>query len=496
MLGLARGPQEGEHRQHAAVVVVGRRQIELAEDVGDVLLHGARRDDHRTGDRRVGTTLGHQREHLVLARRQRPQRALVPGVAVAHQLLDDLAVQRRAAVGDAADRRHERLHVPHPLLEQVPDPALAVGVEQLGGVDRLDVLGQDQHAKPREARARLHRRADALVGERRREPHVDDRQVGLMSPYDPQEALAVLGLRDHLDVLLAQQGDDALAQQRLVLGDDYSHGSSARITVPSPGLLTTASVPSSACTRWRSPLRPPPSAFAPPGPLSEISITSEPSSSASVTCAVALGACLATLVSDSATTKYAAVSTTGGGRRVMRELSVTSIAERRPSESTAASRPRSASTGGAIPRARSRSSPIAALASSRAPRTSSAISGCSSSRPSARPSFIDSATRRACAPSCRSRSIRRSSAAWTSSAPRRVRVRTSTRSTSSRSRTGTRVRTIACKARKKPRPSAGQIGQKVPPVSAQMKTLRPTITPETAPWMASGFQRRGAFSAS
>ena len=56
-----------------------------------------------------------------------------------------------------------------------------------------------------------------------------------------------------------------------------------------------------------------------------------------------------------------------------------------------------------------------------------------SSRSSALPSCMLSATSRACAPSWRSRSIRRSSAACTSRAPRRVRVSSSTRSASSRS---------------------------------------------------------------
>ena len=90
--------------------------------------------------------------------------------------------------------------------------------------------------------------------------------------------------------------------------------------------------------------------------------------------------CLATLVSASATTKYAAVSITGGGRRSTCASTVTGDRRARPSASTAAASPRSASTGGAIPRARSRSSAIAALASPRAWRTSSATSGWSASR--------------------------------------------------------------------------------------------------------------------
>ena len=61
-----------------------------------------------SGDRRVGAALGHQREHLALARRELVQRA-VAGAAARGQLGDDLAVERGAAVGDpAAARRGTR----------------------------------------------------------------------------------------------------------------------------------------------------------------------------------------------------------------------------------------------------------------------------------------------------------------------------------------------------------------------------------------------------
>ena len=67
---------------------------------------------------------------------------------------------------------------------------------------------------------------------------------------------AVLGLRHDLDALLAQQRDQALAQERLVLDDHHPHGSSARTVVPLPAGLVTSNVPSSASTRWRRPGQP------------------------------------------------------------------------------------------------------------------------------------------------------------------------------------------------------------------------------------------------
>ena len=49
------------------IVVVGR-QVELGQDVPDVLADRRFRDDEGAGDGGVGAALGHQREHLALAR--------------------------------------------------------------------------------------------------------------------------------------------------------------------------------------------------------------------------------------------------------------------------------------------------------------------------------------------------------------------------------------------------------------------------------------------
>ena len=58
--------QPPQDREHAAVVLVGGGQAELREDVADVLLDGLVADDELPGDRRVGPSLGHQRQHLAL----------------------------------------------------------------------------------------------------------------------------------------------------------------------------------------------------------------------------------------------------------------------------------------------------------------------------------------------------------------------------------------------------------------------------------------------
>ena len=63
-------PRKRQHREHAPVVLGRGRQAELREDARHVLLDGTRRDEEPLADRVVGTSLGHQLEHLALAGRE------------------------------------------------------------------------------------------------------------------------------------------------------------------------------------------------------------------------------------------------------------------------------------------------------------------------------------------------------------------------------------------------------------------------------------------
>ena len=133
-------------------------------------------DEQALRDRGVGAALGHQLPAP-------PARAAVSVAsgssarAAGQQLGDHLRVHRGAAGGDPADRVDELVGVEHPVLEQVADAAAAVG-EQLPGVELLDVLGEHQHRQAGHLAPGLERRLQALVGERRRQPHVDHRDVG------------------------------------------------------------------------------------------------------------------------------------------------------------------------------------------------------------------------------------------------------------------------------------------------------------------------------
>src|ERR1051326_8637258 len=64
------GAQVAQHGEDATVVAVAGRQPELGEDVVDVLFHRAAAHHERIGDGGVGPALGHQGEHLPLARGQ------------------------------------------------------------------------------------------------------------------------------------------------------------------------------------------------------------------------------------------------------------------------------------------------------------------------------------------------------------------------------------------------------------------------------------------
>ena len=91
--------QPPQDREHAAVVVVGGGQVELGEDVARRASRPPCRS--RPAARAIAglrAALGHQRQHLALARRQPLQR--IAPARPGEQLRHDLGVERRAAVAD------------------------------------------------------------------------------------------------------------------------------------------------------------------------------------------------------------------------------------------------------------------------------------------------------------------------------------------------------------------------------------------------------------
>src|SRR5262249_20873044 len=80
------GAQEGEHGQHAAVIVPRRGQVQLREDARHVLLNRALADHELLGDGVVRAALCHQPEHLALSFAELLERILA---AVAPEQLAD-----------------------------------------------------------------------------------------------------------------------------------------------------------------------------------------------------------------------------------------------------------------------------------------------------------------------------------------------------------------------------------------------------------------------
>src|SRR3954452_11723325 len=266
---LGCGLEIGEHEEDAAIVVLVRREGELREDRGDVLLHRPLGDHQPLGDGLVGAPLRDELEHFALTRRHAGKRAVLAG---GQKRRDDLGVQGRAAGGDAPERADEVLDVADAVLEQVAEPRRALGEHAHRG-SQVDVLREDHDAGPRVPRADLVRGAHALVGVVRGHADVHDRDVGTMALDVPQETLRAARLRDHVDPGAAQEEFDACAGEQAVVRDHDPHGSSAMTTVPVPGGLTTRRLPCSASTRSASPRSPePPASSAPPTPSSATSI--------------------------------------------------------------------------------------------------------------------------------------------------------------------------------------------------------------------------------
>ena len=106
----ALGLQVGQHRQHAAVVLGRRRQVELGEDARDVLLDGALGDDELgrrsrgwSGPRPSAPSTSRSRGDELLQR--------VLAAPAAEQARDDLGIERAAALPHAAHGVDEALEV-------------------------------------------------------------------------------------------------------------------------------------------------------------------------------------------------------------------------------------------------------------------------------------------------------------------------------------------------------------------------------------------------
>jgi hypothetical protein len=209
-----------EHREHPAVRFGRGMQPEFVEDAGHVAFDGGYRDDEFLSDAGVGAALGDQRQHLPLAGRQaveRPRRS-----RAAHQSRDHVGVEHRPALGDAAHRVGEHPQVAHFLFQQVADALRAVG-DQGERVRVLQELRQHQHAHSGMGGPDRQCRAQAVVGVLRGHLDVGDDHVRPVRVGQPDEITGIGRRADDVEILVIEDADDTLPNERLILADDDTH---------------------------------------------------------------------------------------------------------------------------------------------------------------------------------------------------------------------------------------------------------------------------------
>ena len=235
------------------------------------------------------------------------------------------------------------------------------------------------------------------------------------------ERVAVADRRDDVEAVVAQEPRQAVAQQREILGDHDPHGITALIVVGPPAGLDDVERAVERLDAAREAAEPAAGRIGAALAVVDDLDDERVAASRTMRCRPARRsrACRRSRAPRRRRSRRRS-RPAAAGRSSTSTATSTLSGVRSASAAIAASRPRSASTGGWMPRARSRSSASA----SRAPRRASASSCCAAAGSdsnfcSARPRLMPSATRRACAPSCRSRSIRRSSVSCWSTAPAR-----------------------------------------------------------------------------
>jgi hypothetical protein len=133
---------------------------------------------------------------LALARGERPQRVLLAPPADHER--HDLGVQRRAARGDATHGVGERVHVGHPVLEQITDP-LGVLADEVQCVGLVAKLREHQDPDVGVRAPDLDGRAQAVVGLVGRHLHVNDGHVGVVRGHLAAQVVGIARLSDDLE---------------------------------------------------------------------------------------------------------------------------------------------------------------------------------------------------------------------------------------------------------------------------------------------------------
>ena len=210
------GVEERDHRENAALIVLRRRQPQLRKDAVHVFLDRALGDPELTGDAGVRATLGHEREHLALARREHVERIF--GSAGGKQLLNERGIDDRSSVNDPFERLDELVHIGDAALQQVA-AALAAG-EQVRRLLDLDVSGENEDRGLRDLLADHAGGIETLGRVAGGHPDVDDRELRSMLANERHEHGGVGALAHDVEAGALEQTRQAFAQEDVVVRQD------------------------------------------------------------------------------------------------------------------------------------------------------------------------------------------------------------------------------------------------------------------------------------
>src|SRR3954468_13961522 len=210
--------QEPDRREHTAVIVIALGQRELHHDAVHVSLDRALCDPESSCDPGVRASLGHQREHLALARRQLFER--ITHFPRRNELLNKQWVNDRSTTAYASNGVEKLVKLGDPALEQIAAPAAAC--QQRHRLRHLHVRRQEQDRHLRKFLANQVRRLEALRPMIWRHADVDDGQIRLALANEPDQLRPVACPADDLVPALLEQAREALAHQHVIVGDDDS----------------------------------------------------------------------------------------------------------------------------------------------------------------------------------------------------------------------------------------------------------------------------------
>jgi len=154
----------------------------------------------------------------VRVRRARPGR---------HKVSQNLRVDDDTARDHHIQGAQEVAHASHPFLEQIADRAV-VPFEELAEIGPGHIGAEHHHGQPGVRRTQVDGRPQAVVGSRRRHPHIGDHGIRRLALRHQScdlgaQRVGVGHLGDHLVARCGQQSRQTLAEQDGVVGEQDPH---------------------------------------------------------------------------------------------------------------------------------------------------------------------------------------------------------------------------------------------------------------------------------